>query len=202
MAEIKQTISLEADDFNPLNHRFDVLEKLRSRYPNFKITMFTIPWDIRYETDKGGLPIKHERFKAWTNVVRHAVEDGWLEIAVHGLTHSPGEFKGIEGRLAEAKVKFAEAFFNDVKIPFVKIFKAPYWQLSSEGKKAIQDLGYKVVEDHYYNWNIKDDFPVELDNIIGHGHVQDVSDNGLDQSLIRLVQIPNEYEWKFISEVI
>ena len=59
-----------------------------------------------------------------------------------------------------------------------------------------------MVEDGYYNWNIKDEFPVELDNVIGHGHVQDVVGNGLNESLIRLVQIPDDYEWQFVSEAI
>jgi hypothetical protein len=195
-------IALEADDFGPLNHRFDVLEKLRDRYPNFKITMFTIPWDIRYNTEKGGTPIVKEEYSAWRNVVKHAIKDGWLEIAVHGFTHVPNEFGGIDARMADAKIQFAEKMFDDSGIKFTKIFKAPHWQLSQEGKEAIEKRGYKVVEDGYYNWNWKDEFPVELDDVIGHGHVQNVCDNGLEEALIRLVQIPNEYEFKFLSEAL
>lgn len=164
--------------------------------------MFTVPWDIRYNTKGGGTPISHENYTEWCNLVRHGVEDGWLEIAVHGLTHAPREFEGLPVKNAVARVDFAEKFFDDVKIPYVKIFKAPQWLLEDDCKKAIEKKGYKVVEDGYYNWNIKDDFPVEKDKIIGHGHIQDVCDNGIDESLIRLVQIPNEYEWEFISEAI
>jgi hypothetical protein len=201
---VKKTITLEADDFGPLNHRLDVIRKLRDRYKDFKITMFTIPWDIRFNTEMGGTPISKPEYSEWVNIVRHGVEDGWLEIAVHGLTHAPREFEGMEARLAVAKVKFAEKFFEDTKIPFVKIFKAPQWLISDEAKNAIETMGYLVVEDGYYNWNYKDDFPVELDNIIGHGHIQDGDgcNNGLSESLIRLVQVPNEYEWKFLSEVL
>jgi hypothetical protein len=195
-------VALEADDFNPVNHRLDVLRKLRDRYDDFKITMFTVPWDIRYETEKGGAPITDERFTEWVNIVRHGVDDGWLEIAVHGLTHAPREFEGMEKKQADARITFAEKFLKDAKIPFVKIFKAPQWLLSEEAKKAVEDRGYKVVEDGYYNWNFKDDFPVELDEVIGHGHVQNVCDNGLDEALLRLVQIPEEYKFKFISEVL
>lgn len=204
MPKVKQTIALEFDDYQPLQHRMDVMEKLRERYPSLKLTLFTIPWDIRFEREKGGLPISAERFKPWVNMVRHAVAEGWMEIAVHGLTHAPSEFLNITAKLADAKVMFAEKFFEDVQIPYVKIFKAPQWLLSPEGKEAIIKRGYKVVEDHYYNWNIKDEFPVELDNVIGHGHIQDGDgcDNGIDESLIRLVQIPDEYEWKFVSEVL
>lgn len=202
MDKIEQWIALEADDFGPLNHRLDVLRKLRDRYPDFKITMFTVPWDIRFNTEGGGTPISKPEYSEWVNIVRHGVEDGWLEIAVHGLTHAPREFEGMDAKQAGARITFAEKFFEDVKIPYVKIFKAPQWLLSAEAKEVIEGCGYKVVEDGYYNWNIKDEFPVELDTIIGHGHVQDVCGNGLDESLFRLVQIPSEYKFKFISEVI
>ncbi len=193
-------IALEADDFNPKNHRFDVLDKLRDRYDDFKITMFTVCWDIRYNSQKGGLPIS--KYPAWVNAVRHAVEDGWMEIAVHGLTHVPHEFLELEPRLAAAKVKFAEDFLKDTQIPYTKIFKPPYWELPDDSKEAIEEMGFKVVEDGYYNWNIKDKFPVEEDEIIAHGHVQNEMGNGLEESLIRLMEIPDDYQWKFISEVI
>lgn len=198
----KKIIALEADDFNPKNHRFDILEKLRDRFPNFKITMFTVAWDIRYNTELGGLPVSKEEFKSWVNIVKHAIDDGWLEVAVHGLTHAPHEFLELEPKLAVAKVKFAQKMLEDAKIPYVKLFKAPFWELREDSKLAIKKEGFRVVEDGYYNWNIKDEFPVELDMVIGHGHVQDTMGNGLSESLIRLVQIPDDYEWKFISEVV
>ena len=204
MSKSSKLIACEFDDFGPMNHRLDVIRKLRDRYPDFKVTMFTVPWDIRYNTKAGGTPISKPEYSEWVNIVRHGVKNGWLEIAVHGLTHAPREFEGMEAKQAAARIKFAEKFFNDCKIPFVKIFKAPQWLLSVEAKKTIEGLGYQVVEDHYYNWNYKDEFPVEKDKVIGHGHIQDGDGcfNGLSESLIRLVQIPEDYKWEFISEAI
>lgn len=199
---MKHTIALEFDDFSPLNHRFDVLEKLKLRYPNLKVTMFTVCWDLRYQLEKGGLPISKEDFIPWVNAVKHAVKEGWLEIAIHGLTHVPHEFLELEPKLAVSKVKFAEKFLKQTKIPYVKIFKAPYWELRDDAKEEIKKAGFSVVEDGYYNWNIKDSFPVELDQVIGHGHVQDTMGNGIEEALINLMQIPEDYEWKFISEVV
>lgn len=195
-------ISLEADDFNPQNHRFDILEKLRVRYQDFKITMFMVCWDIRYNTQGGGLPISKDEYRSWVNVVRHAVEDGWMEIAIHGLTHAPHEFLQLEPKLATAKVRFAQEFLKQAKIPYVKVFKPPYWEIPTDSKKAIEKMGYTVVEDGYYNWNIKDPFPVEEDEIIAHAHVQNIMGNGLEESLIRLMEIPDDYQWKFVSEMI
>ena len=196
------TITLDFDDFNPLNHRLDILRKLRDRYPDFKVTMFTVPWDIRYNSDKGGAPISSDDYSEWRNIVKHGIKDGWLEIAIHGLTHAPREFEDMDAKQAGGRIDFAEHFMNDAGFKYVKLFKAPQWLLSEEAKEVIEKRGYKVMEDGYYSWNVKDEFPVELNNVIGHGHVQDVCDNGLEESLLRLVQIPDDYEWKFLSEVV
>lgn len=179
-----------------------MLDKLRDRYKNFKVTMFMVTWDLRFELEKGGMAINQERFIPFVNAVRHAVDEGWMEIAIHGLTHVDREFADITPKAAVSRVKFAENFLKDTKIPYVKIFKAPQWLISKESKAAIEKEGFKVVEDGYYNWNIKDNFPVEKDNIIAHGHIQNVCNNGLEESFMRLLEIPSEYEWKFISEVI
>lgn len=198
----KKTIALDFDDYSPLNHRLDIIRKLRDRYEDFKVTMFLVPWDIRFNHANGGTPISHIDYGEWRNITRHAVEDGWMQVAIHGLTHAPREFEDMDAKQAQARLTFAQKFLEDAKIEYIHMFKAPQWLLSSEAKKVIEDNGFTVMEDGYYNWNVKDDFPVELDNVIGHGHVQNVCDNGLEESLIRIMQIPPDYEWKFLSEVI
>jgi len=201
MTESK-TITLSLDDFNPLNHRFDLLDKMKERFDGFKITMFTIPWDIRTELNQGGLAINQERFIPWVNAVRHSVEKGWLEVAIHGLTHVQGEFQELDEKHASSRIKFAKEFFKQTKIDYVPLFKAPYWQASDGTKKAVKKAKLTLLEDGYYNWNIKDPFPVELDKIIAHGHVQNTCDNGLEESFMRLMEIPGEYKWQFLSKAL
>ena len=89
-------------------------------------------------------------------------------------------------------------------IRFAKIFKAPHWQLSDGGRKAAEELGYKVVDDGYYNWNLKDDFPKKLNKkevVIGHGHIQNTMGNGLEEVMPRLLEIPTKgTEFMFLSD--
>ena len=194
-------ISLDCDDFSPLNHRFDLLEQLSLRYKGFKVTMFTVPWEIRIEPQKKGTPITDKEYEPWVDAVRRGVDGGWLEIAIHGLTHAPSEFHHLTYEEAKNRVLTGQKMFANVGIDYVKMFKAPYWQISKEGKQAIEDLGVKVVEDGYYNWNIKDKMP-KGDKIIAHGHVQNVVGNGLEESMGRLIKIPRGAKWQFLSQSI
>ena len=101
-------IALDYDDFNPLNHRIDVIDMLRVRFDDFKVTMFTIPWDIRFVPDKKGLRITDKEWKPWVNKVKEGIEEGWLEIAIHGLTHLPMEFSELSYQEAKNRILVAQ----------------------------------------------------------------------------------------------
>lgn len=193
-------ISIDADDFSPLNHRFDLLEELRKRYPTFKITMFTIPWDIRINPQDKGTPITLKKFKPWVNEVKKGIEEGWLDISLHGFTHGPREFENLSYDQAQKKIIVAEKMFDNVGIKLSKMFKAPYWLLSEKAELALTDMGYTVVKDGYYSWNIKDTIP-KGDLILAHGHVHDTCGNGLEESLARVMETPIDAEWIFLKEV-
>lgn len=197
------TISFGIDDFGPSNHRFDLLTDFHERYPKCKITLFTIAWDIRFNPNDKGSPITDKKFDTWCETTRQAIKDGWIEIAIHGLTHKLREFENLTFDEAKKRVLVAQKMFVNRNIPTIPIFKAPQWMLSSGGKKAIEELGLKVVEDHYYNWNLKDNMP-KSENIIAHGHIQNElgTQNGLEQSFMKLCKIPPDSNWIFLSEVL
>jgi peptidoglycan/xylan/chitin deacetylase (PgdA/CDA1 family) len=196
-------ISLDADDFGPANHRMDLLQSLIVRYPKIKITLFTIPWDIRFSPDTKGAMITDEKYEGWCAAVRFYIEKGNFEIGLHGLTHAPTEFGKLTYQEAKNRILVAQKMFLNRKIPTTKLFKAPQWAISKDATKAVKDMGLQLVKDGYYNWNIKDEIP-DKKNIIAHGHIQDerATMNGLDQSFIRLCKIPSNAKWKFLSEVL
>lgn len=189
-------IAAEYDDFGPRNNNIHLLEEIREHYPNFKVTMFTVPWDIRFGSQT---PITNEEFKPWCEAVKKL---DWIEIAVHGLTHVPLEFSELSYDAACKRIVVAEKMFQNRGINYVKIFKAPHWTISPEAKRAAEDLGFKVVEDGYYNWNLKDDMPETNDVIIAHGHVQNVMENGLEETMPKLMRLPTDTEFLKLSEVI
>ena len=97
-------ISVNYDDFSPLNHRFDILDQIRERYPDFKVTMFTVPWEIRLSPNTKGTPITNSDYKPWVHRVMEAVDNGWMEISIHGLTHAPREFEKLTHTEARNRV--------------------------------------------------------------------------------------------------
>lgn len=197
-------ICLEFDDFSPRNTSFGVLEDIKDHYPNFKVTMFTVPWEIRFGQQT---PITEEPYTPWVNAVNKAAD--WLEIALHGLSHIPMEYAELGLEEAHKRTVIGEKLFINRKIKLAKIFKAPHWAISKEAITAVNDLGYDVVHDHYYNWNLADECPFTKEQIkndpgiiIAHGHVQNVCGNGLEEVAHRIMQLPPETEFIFLSEAL
>ena len=194
-------IALEYDDFSPKNTHFELLEELREHYPGFKVTMFIVPWEVRFGEQT---PITQPEYAAFVKACKQSTD--WLEIAVHGLTHAPMEFAELSEEGARKRLVIGEKMFENREMKIAKIFKAPFWALSKEGKIAAEKLGYKVVEDHYYNWNLVDDFPQEVadrgDVIIAHGHVQNVVGNGMEETFSKLMKLPPDTTFYKLSEVL
>lgn len=195
------TIALEYDDFSPKNTHFELLEQMREHYPDFKVTMFTVPWEVRFGEQT---PITQAEYEPFVRACK--LSEDWLELALHGLTHTPMEFAELSEDGAMKRVTIAEKMFENRKLKLAKIFKAPFWAISKEAKAYLEKSGYKVCEDGYYNWNLADDFPQEAadrgDIIIAHGHVQmDSTQNGMEETLHKLMQLPPDTKWLKLSEV-
>ena len=89
-------IALEYDDFSPRNSNLGLLEDLKDHYKNFKVTLFTVPWEVRWGEQT---PITLPKFRPFCHAVRRASD--WIEIAVHGLTHGPSVIKNEFGDIAQ-----------------------------------------------------------------------------------------------------
>lgn len=188
------TVVLDFDDFSPRNTNFGLLEELHEHFPDFKVTLFTVPWEIRFGEQT---PITEDKFSPFTKAIRKASD--WIEIALHGFTHAPREFENIPYEKAKKRIIVAEKMFINQKMPYAKLFKAPQWLLSEDGKRAAEDLGFVVVEDGGYNWNLKDERP-DGDFLWGHGHIQMEMDNGLEEVMPKLMQLPADTQFIWLSE--
>jgi len=194
-------VIFEADDFSGVNHHLDLLEQIHEHFPNFKCTLFTVPWEIRFGAGiKNSAPITLPKFKPFVDAINKC---DWIEIALHGLTHAPMEFAELSYDAAVKRIVIGMKMFENVKIKnFTKIFKAPQWEISREAKSATEAMGFKVVEDRYYNWNLANDKPNAdaTEPYILHGHIQDVCENGLEESMHRIMKLPPDTEFMFLSE--
>lgn len=194
-------VIFESDDFSPVNHHLDLLEKLHEHYPQFKCTLFTVPWEVRFGLGlKNSSPVTLAKFSPFIEAVNKA---DWIEIALHGLTHAPSEFAELSYEAAVKRLVVGMKMFENVKIKnFTKVFKAPQWELSKEAKKAAESMGFKVVEDGYYNWNMAEDSPKpdSKEPYIMHTHIQNVCDNGLEETFHRIMKLPADTEFMFLSD--
>lgn len=195
-------IALEYDDFSPKNSSFGLLEDIKDHYPNFKVTMFATPWEIRWGEMT---PITNEKWKPFVDACKIAIEQGWLELAIHGLTHAPMEFAEISSDEAIKRVLVAEKMFSNVGLKTVKIFKAPFWALSEQGEEAIQSADYYIAKDGYYHWNLANPLPENFPTdkiMIAHGHVQNTMENGLEETMDKILSLPTDTEFYFLSEAV
>ena len=110
-------IALEYDDFGPVNSNFGLLEKLHETYPNFKVTLFTVPWDIRWAHGITGSVLQEAAaitkpdYKAWVDAVNDCKD--WIEIAIHGLTHAPMEFAELSYEAAMKRMVIGMKMFQN-----------------------------------------------------------------------------------------
>lgn len=195
------TFVFDFDDFSPRNTNFGLLEELKEHFPNFKVTLFTVPWSVQFGTQT---PITGDEFRPFCEAMRKNAD--WMEVALHGLTHAPEEFASASHDQAMKWITVGEKMLINRGIPFTKIFKAPQWLLSQRAKQAAEELGYFVAEDGYYNWNLKDDEPGrpfpkgKEDWILAHGHIQMVAGNGLEEAFHKIMRLPSDSKFAFLSE--
>lgn len=195
-------VAIEYDDFSPRNSNFGILEKFKENYPDFKVTMFTVPWEVRFGKNiQESTPVNLPKFKVFAEAVNQC---DWIEIALHGLTHSPLEFAELSYEDAVKRITLGMKMFESAGFKnFTMIFKAPQWAISSEAKRAAEDMGFLVLEDGYYNWNLANDKPNAdaVEPFIMHGHVQDDCGNGMAETQSVIRKLPVDTEFLFLSDI-
>jgi hypothetical protein len=164
---------LDFDDFGEFNNRLDWLWTLKNHFPNFKVNLFTIP------TNYNG------KFTVYIKSLN------WIQVCVHGNEHINNEDVG-------------EDWLKTFQGYFASVYRAPFWQLSDVMYERLKKLGYKIMvhpddlrEGIKYNWNLKDS-PPPLDILYGHGHIQDVCENGLVEAFENIMKLPLNTEFRFL----
>jgi hypothetical protein len=209
---MSQTFILDADDLEyGLPGLEDVL-KLKEHYPKLKFTFFMTPIPGILLANQS----TPEKYKEWAKVLKQ----DWIEICPHGLTHQGQEFLYrlnrknkpvlLDYETAKTYIKAAEKTFNELELPFKKIWKSPHWATSSEAYDAIIDAGYTIACDpnqpypsnsYLYNWSY--DMPVSRRPVVkGHGHLHGNNRNTIRRCISNILEIPTDSEFKFVSEAV
>lgn len=198
-------VSLDLHDFSVLSNYLGLLLKLKERYPAFKVSLFTVPFDIKHR--EGDRKEALERIKKCLD---------WIQIIPHGLYHNSSEvrkYKYYEFR--ESIAPTITSYFNKDGLPFVKGFCAPHWHWNSEVVGALDDMGWwgaispkvpkmECTKRFYrYSHSIDESF---LDSGLSilklHGHLNGTSSDDLEKCFENLLKLSDSVEWSFVTDFI
>jgi len=199
-------VVLDLDDFSVLRNRMDLLLQIKEHYPNFKVSMFTIPFDYEYETSMLRLQREEALQKIKDNL-------DWIQIIPHGLTHMPREFENADKQITRMALASIDEAFKKDGLPYEKGFKAPFWLwnqdvvdvLNEEGWWGAQDRNQpeNVRTNRFYEYTHSIDEPfwnVQTDLLKLHGHISLPSANNLEDCLLNIFKLPADVQWCFATE--
>jgi|GEM_PF-2305907 len=192
------------------------LLQLLAEFPRLRMTLFTVPnWldrPFRHHSyvhharrvlgmrpvvaGWEGDPFRLDKHPNWCDAVRGMLEDGRVELAVHGCDHyNPRrvihgqEFVDLDAGEAAERLCRAEDIFVAARLPFARGFRAPGWGHGPGTVRALADAGYSflgLLGSPYrlhepgslegmvlipQNWSIKEDPALALEVAAEHGVV-------------------------------
>jgi hypothetical protein len=206
---MKRKVSLDLHDFSVLNNRMDILLKIKEHIPDFKVSLFAIPFDYQAELDPQGKLLRKNSLK-----VIHDNLD-WLQIIPHGLTHMKREMQNVDYYTFRDVVLPAidEVFMKD-GLPYEKGFCPPYWLYNKDVVRVLDEKGWfsatdrnqpdmlKAKRNYIYSHSLEEPYYNSNSPLLKlHGHIDGVSANDLELCYLNLLKL-DDAEWHFITDFI
>lgn len=180
----------------------DELDKLHYANPDFKATLFAVPGEMTQE------------LLDWCEANK-----GWIELGVHGFYHASNY--ECEKLTAEEFNALYEKFKSMLDRYFVKLFKAPGWQISEGAYTWLLENGWMVSDQDYNTHRRPEVIPayINRDGVFfahkgdpaqdwtqeeaWHGHVWDCCGNGIQETFDHVkALVERTTEFKFVTEVL
>lgn len=173
----------DTDDMHDINHRLDLLHRLKDANEEFRMTAFAVP----------GLcsPQFLESLPDWIEVAAH----GWL----HGGPDCADAFEAKDWTRDETV-----RVLRMLHPRFVALWKSPGWQISDGTYQALLEFDFAVADQHYNDERRPAGLRAhcEGDGDHVHTHVQNVCGNGLEETFPSLLERVREADsFELISEV-
>lgn len=202
----KMKASLDLHDFSVLHNRMDILLRIKEHLPNFKVSLFTIPYDYQAEMSQQKL----FRNKA-LNLVRENLD--WMQIIPHGLAHIEREFENCDRWTMKMVLQSIDEMFAKDGLPYEKGFCAPFWLWNQEVIDVLDENGWWGAVDRnqpqmlktkkFYQYSHSIDEPFSKSNVDVlklHGHMGAPSSNAIDQCYTEILKLPVDTEWHFVTD--
>jgi hypothetical protein len=188
-------------DFSVVNSRLDVLCRLKDRFPNFKLSLFTVPVDQK--SDWGISTIRYD-------LLREVKDNlGWMQLIPHGYAHDGSEMRNCDyGEFKRAMESIDSAFKMD-GLPYEKGFAAPHWRWSHGVVKALDEMGWwGAVSPHcpdmyctrrFYRYSHLINERLDGEVLKLHGHVYGTK-NDVGRCFNNLAALPPSTEWRYVTD--
>lgn len=178
---LKQSVVFDVDDFCDEWNCLPELSLLKSHYPNFKCTLFTIPT------------------KTSAKLLSQVEGCDWIEIAAHGIKHEP-----LDEMLKVDYYKLTK-FLEKLPPIYTRGFRPPGWYLTSAVVTACNRAGYWLAmhaRDRATGVQCQHGYYCCGERLpYWHGHTHDVCGNWLKKLLPSLLQQwPKNQHFSFVSE--
>ena len=196
---------LDLHDWSFVHSRMHVLRKLKNYFPDFKVSLFTVPIDEKQ--DWGAYTIIGNRIKFF-NEGDYAE---WIQIVPHGLYHTRLEMhKSSYEMFKNSQLPAIEGAFEASKISYEKGFCAPHWRWSEGVVKVLDEEGWWGAIDrdmvmpcpkkfYQYNFLLNEPFWRAEGDLKLHGHVYGTR-NDVGLCFENLLKLPRDTKWGFVTD--
>jgi hypothetical protein len=196
-------VSFDLHDFSILNNYFDLLLKLREYYPTFKVSLFTVPFDIKHK--------EGNRQEALTKI-KTCLD--WIQIIPHGIYHNSSEMRRCSyQQFKDHVIPAITSYFNNDGLPFVKGFCAPHWNWNTNVVRCLDDMGWwgaispkrldmpSTKKFYQYSYALDEPYLEVKSNILKlHGHLNGTSKDDLGKCFHNIFKLPLSTEWHFVTD--
>ena len=199
-------VCLDLHDFSVAYNRLDVLMRLKDHFPDFKVSLFTIPMESK--ADWGPYLTRSESLRQITKNL------DWIQIIPHGLRHEGSEMRYCSYYEFKDRIlpTIQEALAND-GLPYIHGFCAPHWRWSDGVIRVLNEMGwwgaidrrqpYMLRTKRFYRYShcIDEKLPQEAEVLKLHGHVYGTT-NDLERCLDNIFGLTKLVEWHFVTDFI
>ena len=221
-------ICIDIDDYHsyPKWDCSDVLERLISKFPTIRFTLFLTPFMEK-------IPLTD--YPQAIEKIGNMIAQGNVEIFPHGLTHTKiikGEFGVLPKRFVKKRVLFSKSLIEKASLPCKEGFKFPWHIYNDASIRALEDLNYtfftnkavknfrgeqivwkdsgnvgkRYIQTEEYRYG-KSRISENHEIVYYHGHAQNMRKNGIRESYKNLLNELDELskigelEYIFCSQI-
>jgi len=197
-------VCLAPHDFSVAYNRLDLLLKLKRNFPDFRVSLFMIPYQKR--EDYGPTLLKGEFLKE----IKRNLD--WMQIIPHGYAHQGSEMQAMSyKRMKNEIIPFIEKSFEEMDLPYEKGFCSPHWRWNEDVVRALDELGWfgaitpvkkmpRTKRFYEYNYSIDEPFWESDKKVLKlHAHIYGTK-NDLGKCFNNLMKLPKDTKWSFVTE--